>query len=126
MEPNKHVVDDHGLRSAGFQNQSEYDLERQRILREMAQYSPLSSQGYIYSLIFSSLLFGLHRFRTGKYFTGILYALTGGGFCIWTVLDIIAIASGKWTDKEGLRIHPTKYLQLEYELNSLKAKYANR
>ena len=126
MEPNKYQVPDDGLKQAGFQNQSEYDLERQKLLRELAQYSPWSSRNYIYSLIFSSLFFGLHRFRTGKYLTGLLYAFTGGGFCIWTVLDIISIASGKWTDKNGLRLDPSKVIYLEGQLDALKSKYANR
>ena len=44
MEPNKYQVPDDGLKQAGFQNQSEYDLESQKLLRELAQYSPCSSR----------------------------------------------------------------------------------
>ena len=44
---------------------------------------------------------GIHRFYVGKVGTGILYLFTGGLFGIGTLVDIIKIAIGKFTDKDG-------------------------
>ncbi len=44
---------------------------------------------------------GVHRFYVGKIGTGILMILTFGGLGIWTLIDLIMIIVGKFTDKEG-------------------------
>ena len=44
---------------------------------------------------------GIDRMYLGKWGTGILKLLTGGGFVIWYVYDVIMIATGKMTDKKG-------------------------
>lgn len=44
---------------------------------------------------------GIHRFYVGKTGTGILMILTGGGLCIWWLIDLIMVAIGSFTDSEG-------------------------
>lgn len=47
---------------------------------------------------------GVHRFYVGKVGTGILQLVTIGGIGIWAFIDLILIAVGSFTDKEGLRV----------------------
>ncbi|UCG42340.1 MAG: TM2 domain-containing protein [candidate division WOR-3 bacterium] len=44
---------------------------------------------------------GVHRFYVGKVGTGILLLLTIGGCGIWWIINIIQIATGEFTDKQG-------------------------
>ncbi len=44
---------------------------------------------------------GVHRFYVGKIGTGIIQLLTGGGFGIWWVVDLILIIVGRFRDKLG-------------------------
>ena len=44
---------------------------------------------------------GVHRFFVGKIGTGVLQLVTLGGFGIWTLIDLIVLIIGKFTDKEG-------------------------
>lgn len=44
---------------------------------------------------------GIHRFYTGKIWTGLLWLITGGIFLIGTIVDIVMIANGDFKDKSG-------------------------
>jgi len=47
---------------------------------------------------------GVHRFYVGKVGTGILMLITFGGLGIWSLIDFIMIAVGKFSDKQGLAL----------------------
>ena len=47
---------------------------------------------------------GVHRFYVGKVGTGILQLITLGGCGIWTLIDLIMIIKGSFTDKDGNKI----------------------
>ena len=47
---------------------------------------------------------GVHRFYVGKVGTGILQLITLGGCGIWTLIDLIMIITGSFTDKDCNKI----------------------
>ena len=72
----------------------------------MSSQSGNSEKEFVTTLILAILLGGLgvHRFYVGKTGTGIIQLFTLGGFGIWALIDVIMIATQKFTDSEGLLI----------------------
>jgi len=65
-----------------------------------------SEKNFVAALILCLLLgsLGIHRFYAGRIVTGILMILTLGGLGVWTLIDIIMIATGSFKDSKGLKI----------------------
>ena len=63
----------------------------------------MGDKSFVTALVLILILGGLgaHRFYVGKPGTAILFILTGGGFLIWWIIDLIAILNGSFTDSDG-------------------------
>lgn len=74
----------------------------------MASDSNVSPQNWVAALLLCIFLgvLGVHRFYVGKIGTGILMLLTGGVFGILWIIDIIMIAIGSFTDRNGQFVKP--------------------
>ncbi len=60
------------------------------------------SRGIAFLLCFVFGIWGVHRFYVGKIGSGIMFLLTAGWCGIGWLVDVIAIVSGTFRDKEGL------------------------
>ena len=67
-----------------------------------------SEKSLVAALILCLILggLGIHRFYVGKTGTGIIMLLTLGGLGIWSLIDLIRIAVGNFTDSDGRPIKP--------------------
>ena len=65
-----------------------------------------SDKNWLATLLLCLFLGGIggHRFYVGKVGTGILQLITLGGCGIWTLIDLIMIITGSFTDKDGNKI----------------------
>ena len=65
---------------------------------------PTSEKDWLVALLLCIIVgtLGVHRFYVGKIGTGILWLLTFGCFFVGWIVDIVMIASGSFTDADGL------------------------
>lgn len=56
------------------------------------------------ALLGFTLVAGLHRIYVGKVATGLLWLLTGGLLGMGTIYDVVLLATGAFTDKQGRRL----------------------
>ena len=61
-----------------------------------------------YTTVFGGVL-GIHRFLMGKFWSGILYLLTGGLLLCGWALDILFLLLGFLKEKNGDRLQPPKF-----------------
>ena len=54
---------------------------------------------------------GLHRFYTGRFWTGLAMFFTGGGFFIWWIIDVLIILTGRFKDGEGRVLGPPRHIK---------------
>lgn len=66
----------------------------------------MSDKKFLPALLLALFLgcFGAHRFYVGKTGSAIAQLLTCGGVGIWALVDVIMIATGSFTDKEGRKL----------------------
>ena len=55
-------------------------------------------------------VFGAHRFYAGKTRSAVLQLVTLGGLGIWTLVDLLFIVFGEFTDSEGKKVNTWKGL----------------
>lgn len=67
---------------------------------------PVSSKSRLVAILLCFFVgyLGIHRFYVGKVGTGILWLITLGFCGIGTLIDLIMIACGSFTDKSGLPV----------------------
>lgn len=87
---------------------NENDLQKQQVINtpNVDKQDNVSSKGWgsVLTLCVLLGLIGFHRFYVGKAGTAIFMLLTLGGFGIWTLVDLVIIILGEFTDEEGKKI----------------------
>jgi TM2 domain-containing membrane protein YozV len=74
-----------------------------RMARPEVVAGPQPERNYIVTLALGAFFgaLGADRFYLGKTGTGLIKLLTAGGVTVWWALDLLWLATGKATDKEG-------------------------
>lgn len=102
------VINNYNYQQDGqqYENGAPVDLQQPGYVRARdAEYvrccSPKSWTAALVLCILLGVL-GVHRFYVGKIGTGLLWLFTGGMFGIGWIVDLVLIATGNFTDGQGL------------------------
>lgn len=75
--------------------------------KKFVSVSPRRFDSIFFLALFGGV-WGLHRFSVGKFFSGVLYLLTGGLFLVGWFLDVISLLGGVFKDSKGKYLVPPK------------------
>ena len=91
------------VRRAGQRPLSNHEKKYLRELAETPIYGKMSGEDKKLMWNWALLgIFGFHRFKTGKYLSGLFFLFTFGGFFFFWLLDGIKIARGDFKYRDGL------------------------